>query len=140
MKGGLAIDLVESSDVAADHYAGDGITLTAGTDATTGNNGLDAPTIGSATTTTVSGTSCANCDVEVYKAVAGVGDNSAGTDYGEGVEYLGTATADGGGTWSLTGLTALSGGDAVSAIAIDASNDTSEFGANVAVVVPAPNG
>jgi hypothetical protein len=52
------------------------------------------------------------------------------------VQYLGTAVADGVGNWSTTfavgGL--LSIGQSVSAIAIDGSNNTSEFGANATVV------
>ncbi|MDJ0960174.1 MAG: Ig-like domain-containing protein [Acidimicrobiia bacterium] len=130
---GISIDLVESTDLQEPHGQGDGVTLTAGTLATTGNNGLDAPAISSAIPTTVSGTSCGNCDVEVYRAVAGAGDDSGGTDYGEGIEYLGTATANGSGDWTLTGITALSAGDEVSAITSDGSNNTSEFSANSTV-------
>jgi len=129
--GGVAIDLVESTDDSNIHWAGDGITLTPGTLATTGNNGLDAPAINAASLVTVAGTSCTSCDIEVYKAVAGAGDTSGPTGYGEGIEFLGTTTADGAGDWSLTGITGLAAGDEVSAIAIDGSDDTSEFGANV---------
>ncbi|MGI9601211.1 MAG: beta strand repeat-containing protein, partial [Acidimicrobiales bacterium] len=128
---GLAIDTTEASNTEAPHELGDGVTLTAGTLATTGNVGLDAPVITDAATTTVSGMVCANCQVEVYRAVAGSGDDSGGTNYGEGVEFLGTVTADGIGDWTLTGITGLVLGDEVSAIAIDATDNTSEFGANV---------
>ena len=92
--------------------------------ATTANNGVDAPVIATASVTIVGGTACANCDVEIYKAVAGAGDGA----YGEGVEYVGSTTANGSGDWSLTGITTLTTSDKVSSIAIDGSNDTSEFG------------
>ncbi|MCP4247073.1 MAG: hypothetical protein GY778_08490, partial [bacterium] len=128
--GGLAIDLVESSDDANDHWVGDGITLTAGTDTNTGNNGLDAPVIASATEVSVSGTACASCDVQLFRAASGAGDGGRG----EGIEYLGSTVADGLGNWSLAGVTTGRGGEYVSAIAIDGSKDTSEFGANVVVI------
>ena len=130
--GGLAIDLVESTDTEGIHYAGDGITLTAGTIDTTGNNGVDAPVISTASVTTVAGTACTNCDVEVYKAIAGAGDGA----YGEGVEFVGITTADGSGDWTLAGITTLTTSDEVTSIAIDGSNDTSEFGFNAVVVGP----
>ncbi|MDH3397302.1 MAG: right-handed parallel beta-helix repeat-containing protein, partial [Acidimicrobiia bacterium] len=101
-----------------------------------GNDGIDAPIVSTATPGDVTGTACAGATVEVYRAVAD-GDGSdtlTGTDYGEGVEYLGSAVADGvTGAWSLSGITALVGGDAVSAIAINGSSSTSEFGANFLV-------
>ena len=54
-------------------------------------------------TSLVTGTACAGATVEVYKAVADgdASDTSGGTDYGEGVAYLGSTTADGSGDWSL---------------------------------------
>ena len=129
---GVAIDLTESSDDEVDHEQGDGVTLTAGTDGTTGNNGVDAPVVTLATPTTAGGTACGDCEIEIYRAVSGAGDGG----YGEGVAYLGTTTADGAGNWIVAGLTGLVVGDHVSAIAID-SSDTSEFGANLAVAAGA---
>ena len=135
--GSNAIDLLA---LGGDASLGDGITLNdASTDAQAGNIGLDYPVIASAVliagTTTVTGTTCANCDIEVYEAVAGAGDTLTGTDYGEGVEFVGSTTADGAGAWSVGGITSLIAGDDVSAITMDASNNTSEFGANVTVVL-----
>ncbi|MDJ0962137.1 MAG: DUF2341 domain-containing protein, partial [Acidimicrobiia bacterium] len=127
--GGLAIDLVESNATDTVHLAGDGVTLTAGTLATTGNNGLDAPVIATASMTTVTGTACSGCTIEVYKAIAGGGDSARG----EGVEFVGTTTADGAGDWTLSGITTLTLSDKVTTIAIDASNDTSEFSFNAVV-------
>jgi hypothetical protein len=139
--GSNAIDLLA---VGGDLSLGDGITLNdGGTDADAGNIGLDYPVITSATisagTTTVMGTTCATCDVEVYQAIADgdLSDTLAGTDYGEGVQYIGTTTADGSGNWTLV-TTALALGDDISAITIDGSNNTSEFGANVTVMMIRP--
>ncbi len=146
--GSNAIDLVV--DGSADNDTGDGITLndgtllgdssvanTCGTVATHGNEGLDAPIIdlvllggGGAT---VRGRSCPGAEVEIYRAVAdGDGsDTSGSTDYGEGVAYLTTATAAAGtGLFEATGVAGLSAGDAVSAIAIDSDDNTSEFTGN----------
>ena len=137
--GGIAIDL--SATTAA---LGDGITVNTGVppacglDAGVGNGGLDAPVVDNATFSTVTGRACAGATVQVYRSVADgdTSDTLSGTDYGEGVEYLGTTTADGAGDWSLTGIAALANGNEVSAIATNGSNDTSEFGANVVVAGP----
>ena len=135
--GSNAIDLLA---LGGDASLGDGITVNdASTDAQAGNIGLDYPVITSATisagTTTVTGTTCASCDVEVYRAVAGAGDTLATVDYGEGVEFLGSTTADGLGDWTVGGITTLIAGDDVSAITMDTNDNTSEFGVNVTVVV-----
>ncbi|MDH3307449.1 MAG: Ig-like domain-containing protein, partial [Acidimicrobiia bacterium] len=131
--GGLSIDLAL---VALADDLGDGVNPNdAVTDVTHGNEGLDHPLITAAAPTSVSGTACANCTIEVYRAVAGAGDTSGGIDYGEGVAFVGSTVADAGGDW-----TAAVGGlvvdDAVSAIAIDTTNNTSEFGPNVIVNGP----
>ena len=136
--GSNAIDLLAMGGNAS---LGDGITLNdGGTDPQAGNIGLDYPSIVSATilagTTTVTGTTCASCDVEVYKALAGAGDTLGGVDYGEGVELVVSTTADGLGSWSAGGITSLIAGDEVSAITMDAVDNTSEFGTNV-VITPA---
>ncbi len=133
--GSNAIDLLALGGNAS---LGDGITLNdAATDPQAGNIGLDYPLISSAVfsagTTTVTGTTCASCDVEVYKAVAGAGDTLSGIDYGEGVEFAGTTTANGAGAWTVAGITSLAPGDNVSAIAIDPAGNTSEFSGNVPV-------
>ena len=139
--GANAIDLLEAGAVSPATAEGDGVSPntaappSCGTDAGS-NEGLDAPVISSASSTTVTGTACAGATVEVYRAVADgdASDTLTGTDYGEGVEYLGTAVANFvTGAWTLSGITELVGGDAVSATATNASNSTSEFGANVKV-------
>jgi len=140
--GANAIDLLEAGAGAPATSQGDGISPNTavppncGIDAGASNQGLDAPVIGTASPVTVTGAACAGATVEVYRAVADgdASDTLTGTDYGEGVEYLGSAVADGvTGAWSLSGITGLVGGDAVSAITINASNSTSEFGENATV-------
>jgi hypothetical protein len=114
---GIAIDLLA---LGGDPDLGDSITVNdAATDLQAGNIGLDYPVMTSAVfnagTTTVTGTTCANCDVEVYQAVADAdgSDTLAATDYGEGVQYIGTTTADGVGNWTLV-TAALALGDDIS--------------------------
>jgi len=127
--------------------ATDGITLNSGVPPAcgysaglVGNDGIDSPVILSAVfdagSTTINGTGCAGAEVEIYRAVADgdASDTAGATDFGEGVEYLGTVMADGvTGSFALvTGL--LVQGDYVSATSTDAAGNTSEFGANTEVV------
>ena len=60
--------------------------------------------------------------------------NDSGTGYGQGQTFLGFVTADASGNFSgsLT-VSGLSNGDKVTATATDATNNTSEFGANATV-------
>ncbi len=143
--GGPAIDLVAAGGSTA---TGDGITPndgillgdssvanTCGTVVGDGNLGTDSPLITSAVlvtgTTTMSGLACPNSRVEIYRAVAGLGDTLSGSDFGEGVEYLGFVTADGLGNWGPFVTAALAAGDSASAISVDSvTKDTSEFGPN----------
>jgi hypothetical protein len=78
------------------------------------NDGLFCPVISSATTSSVSGTACNNCIVEVFQAT-----NAGATQgYGEGESYLGTATANSSGNWSLgISKAQLPAGDYVTATA-----------------------
>ncbi len=155
---GIAIDLLDAGSPDNEHDNGDGITLNDGTTvANDGNDGLDFPVIDGVAlgaSLTVSGFSRPGVSIEFYKAVGAVNDqNTGGTAHGEGVAYLFTATegtaAD---TDATTGSYAspdygsdpaanrfrftvaappgLAVGDAVSAIAIDGSGNTSEFGPN----------
>ncbi|MGC8904601.1 right-handed parallel beta-helix repeat-containing protein [Thermus sp.] len=129
---GLAIDLDDS-----DWYVGDGVTPNNDNcnDSTRPNRGLDFPVIARAQVVganlLVEGTACPGVRVEVYKAQAGTGDSSGGQNYGEGVEYLGAGTADASGNFSFqVPKGSLAPGDAVTALAMDASGNTSEFSAN----------
>jgi uncharacterized repeat protein (TIGR01451 family) len=133
--GSNAIDLLALGGNAS---LGDGITLNDGvTNVQWGNIGIDYPVITSAikagANTTVSGTAATGAtSVEIYRAVAGAGDTSGPSNYGEGVQYLGTAAVVAG-NWSII-VTGLNAGDDVSAIALDGSSNTSEFSANFTVV------
>ncbi len=133
---GVAIDLD-----AGTWTLGDGVTPNDGNCNNTSqpNLGLDFPVITLAQVVggglQVQGTACPGVTVEVYKAVAGSGDTLGGLGYGEGVLYLGSGTADASGAFSFTvSLAGLASGDYVSAIAMDANGNTSEFSANVQVV------
>ncbi|MBT8216205.1 MAG: right-handed parallel beta-helix repeat-containing protein, partial [Acidimicrobiia bacterium] len=138
---GLGIDLQPASE--DNSLSGDGITPNNGgaLDALHGNNEIDFPVLTAAGltggTTTVQGTACAGCTVEIYRAVGGTGDDDppgSGTNYhGEGTEYLGSGVATGG-TFSID-VTGLIVGDSVTATATDAgAGVTSEFSQNLAVV------
>jgi outer membrane protein assembly factor BamB len=59
------------------------------------------------------------------------------TGYGEGRTYLGSATPDAQGNWSVP-VTGLVANDWVTATTIDSSGNTSEFGANIQVSVRYP--
>ncbi len=148
--GANAIDLQTTLDLIA---PGDGITTNDGTmlgdssnptvcgiDVNDGNEGLDTPLIDlaifSSPTSMVQGRACPGAEVEIYRAIADgdASDTLSGTDYGEGVQWLATAIADGvTGAFSIGTVPGLSPGDAVSAIAIDTNDNTSEFSPNFAV-------
>ncbi len=80
-----------------------------------GNNALAAPIIANANASSASGTTCANCMVQLFS------DNED-----EGQIYHSTVYADSSGNWSYTG--ALTGPN-ITATATDPNNNTSEFSA-----------
>jgi len=100
-----------------------------------GPNGYAAcPVIGAATTTSVSGTACPGCTVELFRALAGTGDSG----HGEGAKLVGRGLAASDGTWSVAVAPgAVGSGDQVTATATTPVGTvppgTSEFAANVAV-------
>jgi parallel beta-helix repeat protein len=99
----------------------DGIELLSG-----GNNGVLPPRLGNVSTTSVSGTACPLCRVEVF------------TDAGdEGKQFRGLTTAGRDGTFSLTIAPAATPGEHYTATHTDGSGNTSSFAA--AVIVPAPS-
>jgi hypothetical protein len=103
-----------------------GISLVSGA-----NNNHPAPTIGTAIAgTLISGTTASGDYVEVFVAEGASGN-------GGSVRYVGAATADGSGNWSLNPGGAVSAGEYVCALATDPNNNTSEFSSNV-LVLPAP--
>ncbi len=95
------------------------------------NNGKTAPVITSALTGSIQGTAGASDYIEVFEA------NLAAGQRGGALRLLGTATADGGGNWSIV-PTGLSGSEVVTALATDILNNTSEFATNVLVPLPTP--
>lgn len=96
------------------------------------NHGIQAPVITSATLVAVSGTSCANCMVEVYVADTTTTTGLAG--YGEPKTYVGTVTADGSGHWSMSSL-GLSG-KTITATATDPSGNAAPPGVPSGATAP----
>jgi trimeric autotransporter adhesin len=96
------------------------------------NDYLPCPIIASVTASEVRGTACAGCTVEVYLASNEADD----LGHGGGVLYLGSATADSAGQWSLSPPSGrIPCGAYVTATATAPASpgpaDTSEFAANV---------
>ena len=88
------------------------------------------PALTSATPSSVNGSACVGCSVEVFVADGGV------ADYGEGRTYLGTAVVGSDGRFSIP-VSGLSVGQYVTATATDGAGNTSEFSLNMAVTATA---
>ncbi|MCK4643954.1 hypothetical protein KAU32_10030 [bacterium] len=126
---GLGIDL-----------AADGVTLNDIGDVDTGpNENLNFPVITDIVQTgidtyTINGTAAAGIEIELYivsNSTAGV--NADPTGYGEGYHYYTTLNTDGSGNFSLAGES-IAGDAILSSLAIDGTGNTSEFGANRAIL------
>ncbi|HSH81416.1 MAG TPA: CSLREA domain-containing protein [Herpetosiphonaceae bacterium] len=87
------------------------------------NQQLNFPVITSRSSSTVAGTACAGCTVEVFQADAGSGA------YGEGKTFLGSGKALSNGTFSVA-ISGLTSGAYVTATATDSYGNTSEFARN----------
>jgi CSLREA domain-containing protein len=98
------------------------------------NRLLNFPEFSGVTAEAITGTTCANCLVELF-----VADLSAGSR-GDGVNFLRDATADGNGNFSVS-LCQLNqpAGTVVTATATDADGNTSEFSTNVALISATAN-
>ena len=107
------------------HYSNIGKPINLNYGVNGGNNNKPIPVISNVTTSTVTGTSAAGDVVEVFK--------NTSTSCFDAQVYLGAATANGSGNWSLA--VSLITTDKVLATARDASNNTSEF-TNCAPVCP----
>jgi CSLREA domain-containing protein len=90
------------------------------------NDGILPPALSSATPTTITGTAVPGATVEVYRASGPAGRP------GLPVQYLGSATAAGGGGWSLA-VAGLSEGDRVTVLQVRSDANTSELAPNLAV-------
>jgi CSLREA domain-containing protein len=84
------------------------------------NQQLNFPVLGTATSTSVRGTACAGCVVEVFVA------DSDPSGYGEGRTFLGSSVADSSGRFAVT-VSGVSAGQLVTATATDGQGNTSEF-------------
>ena len=84
----------------------------------------DAPSL-TANTNTITGTSCVDCTVKLYKSSGNAGDNGPGTT------LLGTATVAANGTFTLAVAGALAVGDRVTSTSTTPLNVTSGFTPNV---------
>jgi CSLREA domain-containing protein len=94
-------------------------------DADIGANALqNFPEITSASTTSVSGTACAGCIVELF-----VSDQDP-SGHGEGRTYIDTAIADASGNFTIPVFFPIASCTRVTATATDSSGNTSEFSAN----------
>ena len=95
------------------------------------NNVLNFPVLSSASTTAVTGSACAGCRVEVFIAAPGSGDlhSADGISHGEGKTFIGAGVADGSGNFSV-GVSGVTSDQYVTATAIDAAGNTSEFSDN----------
>jgi CSLREA domain-containing protein len=106
------------------------------------NQELNFPVISSATTTTVKGTACGAavvvkpCTIELFKAAPLASDLSGG-QYGQGRTLVGTGSASGSFSITVSGVVV---GDALTATATDAQGNTSEFSKNFKVTTVASGG
>lgn len=90
------------------------------------NTGLNFPVITAATPTRVSGTACVTCTVEVFVADLGAGA------HGQGKALAGVGSVNSDGSWTIA-VQGVMVGSYVTATAIDANGNTSEFGLNMLV-------
>jgi parallel beta-helix repeat protein len=92
-----------------------------------GNNGVAPPHLGAVTTTTVSGSACARCRVEVFT------DTSD-----EGKDFLGATTAGSDGLFSQVFAAAAQPGGHITATHTDGQGNTSPFAPAVSVPIGSP--
>jgi hypothetical protein len=91
------------------------------------------PVLGSPSSSSVSGTACPGCTVEVFLADGSATlDPRQATSYGEGRTYLATAVANSSGAFTAQ-LPSSAAGRIITATATDGAGNTSEFSLNRAV-------
>jgi len=114
--GGLGIDLDPTGVTPND--AGDGDSGP--------NQQLNFPVLSSATRTSVRGTACSGCRVEVFVA------DPDPSGFGEGRTFLAAGVADASGDFTVA-ISGVSAGQTVTATATDGQGNTSEFAKRVSV-------
>lgn len=92
------------------------------------NDLLNFPEFSSQSGTSVSGTACAGCTVEVFES------DSDPSGHGEGRRMIGGGVAAGGGAFAIA-VCGVGSGDEVTATATDADGNTSEFSENFAITI-----
>lgn len=105
--------------------------------ATATQHGMHFPVITGATSTSVSGLTCALCRVEVFIADSSSTTHAVEASYGEGRTYLRASNASISGAFVVR-IPASSRRRVVTATATSLSRNTSEFGLNVIVPAAAP--
>ncbi|HUM48195.1 MAG TPA: NosD domain-containing protein, partial [Chitinophagales bacterium] len=97
-----------------------------------GNNSMAAPIITTANTIIVSGTAAPNATIEVFKSQNTNPTQCTNTPSNQGADFIGTASANATGAWSLSG----NFGGYLVATATDANGNTSPFGTTYYAGVP----
>lgn len=123
--------IYNNTNLGIDLRPGAGVTPNDFNDTDTGANGLlNFPALTSATPSSVKGSACAGCTVEVFIADAGA------NEYGEGRTFLGSAVVGTDGRFSIP-VSGVTVGEYVTATTADAAGNTSEFSLNIAVTATA---
>ena len=122
---GTVGNIISGNSISCNNY--DGIGLQTG-----GNNDIVPSVILAATATTTGGTATPFAEVEVFRSHDPTIFNCPGLPLNQGADYLGTATADAGGVWTLTGTF-----DGYLVSTQTTSDGTSEFSGQVYTSVPA---
>jgi CSLREA domain-containing protein len=115
-----------------------GVTPNESGDGDTGSNQeLNMPVLTTATTSSVTGTACADsvvskpCRIEVFIAERRTSDNGGG-NYGQGKTFVGSGTTAVNGLFTVS-ISGVTGGQYLTATATDAGGNTSEFSQNIQV-------
>ena len=103
----------------------------------TPNHGLAGPEINTATTTSITGTACSACKVEIFIADKNAVNDPGGDNHGEGRLFVGEVTAGGNGNFTVS-VSGVAEDQLVTATATNSAGDTSEFGRNKLVQPPPP--
>lgn len=103
----------------------------------TPNQGIEDPSIGTATTASVTGSACRNCKIELFIADKSSVNAPDGDNHGEGKIFVGEGTAGNNGRFTIP-VSGVAVGQVITATATDGDGNTSEFGRNVRVTAAPP--